>query len=92
MTPEPFDFGRVEQLRKYMLLSMEDMSVLLGVSRMTYYHWTRGRPLRQRNLDTVRVVVRKLLNAASQRKWPTPEAKAADPKGRREILVDLLKD
>jgi DNA-binding XRE family transcriptional regulator len=46
MTPKPLDFRKVEALRKHMLLTTSDMSELLKVSRMTYYGWVKGKPLR----------------------------------------------
>ncbi len=74
-----------------MLLSAGDMSELLGVSRVTYYGWVRGRPIRATNDASARAVVRKMLRLVTSQQWPTPEARA-DRKGRKEKLAALLKD
>jgi DNA-binding transcriptional regulator YiaG len=91
MTPKPtLDFSRVEALRKHMLLTTSDMSELLGVSRMTYYGWVKGKPLRESNDKSVRVMLRKLLDVMTQHNWPTPEVIASDQKQRKERLVAVL--
>jgi len=46
---KPLDFTKVEALRKHMLLTTRDMAELLGVSRMTYYGWVSGKPMRKTN-------------------------------------------
>jgi DNA-binding XRE family transcriptional regulator len=61
MPKPPLDFSKVEALRKHMLLTTLDMSELLGVSRMTYYGWVRGKKIRQSNDQSVRAMLRKLL-------------------------------
>jgi DNA-binding transcriptional regulator YiaG len=91
MTPKPtLDFSRVEALRKHMLLTTSDMSELLGVSRMTYYGWVKGKPLRESNDKSVRIMLRKLLDVMTQHNWPTPEVIASDQKQRKERLVAVL--
>lgn len=91
MTPKPtLDFTRVEALRKHMLLTTSDMAELLGVSRMTYYGWVRGKALRKSNDESVRTMLRKLLDVMTQHHWPTPEVIASDQKQRKERLVAVL--
>ena len=91
MTPKPpLDFSRVEALRKYMLLTTTDMSELLGVSRMTYYGWVRGKALRKANDESVRAMLRKLLDVMTTHGWPTPEVIASDQKQRKERLDAIL--
>jgi len=91
MTPKPaLDFAKVEALRKHMLLTTSDMAELLGVSRMTYYGWVRGKPLRKSNDESVRTMLRKLLDVMTQHNWPTPEVIASDQKQRKERLVVIL--
>ena len=58
----PLDFKKVEALRKHMLLTTGNMAELLGVSRMTYYGWVKGKPVRKKNEDKVRGILRKLLS------------------------------
>lgn len=91
MTLKPaLDFSKVEALRKHMLLTASDMAVLLGVSRMTYYGWVRGKPLRKSNDAAVRAVLKKLLTVMSDYKWPTPEVIAMEQPQRMQRLKDVL--
>jgi DNA-binding XRE family transcriptional regulator len=91
MTPKPpLDFSRVEALRKHMLLTTTDMSELLGVSRMTYYGWVKGKPLRKTNDESVRTMLRKLLAVMTEHGWPMPEVIASDQKQRKERLDAIL--
>jgi DNA-binding XRE family transcriptional regulator len=91
MTPKPpLDFSRVEALRKHMLLTTTDMSELLGVSRMTYYGWVKGKTLRKTNDESVRTMLRKLLAVMTEHGWPMPEVIAADQKQRKERLDAIL--
>jgi DNA-binding transcriptional regulator YiaG len=86
----PLDFTKVEALRKHMLLTTQDMSELLGVSRMTYYGWVKGKPIRKSNDEHVRTMLRRLLAVMSEHGWPTPEVIASDQKQRKERLVEML--
>ena len=91
MTPKPpLDFAKVEALRKHMLLTTQDMSELLGVSRMTYYGWVKGKPLRKSNDDTVRGMLKKLLAVMTDHGWPMPEVIAAGQKQRKARLLEIL--
>lgn len=90
MTPKPLDFAKVEALRKHMLLTAQDMSELLGVSRMTYYGWVRGKALRKANDEVVRAMLKRLLAVMTDHGWPMPEVIAASQKQRKERLVAIL--
>ena len=90
MTPKPIDFTKVEALRKHMLLTTSDMSELLGVSRMTYYGWVKGKTLRKANDDAVRAMLKRLLAVMTDHGWPMPEVIAADQKRRKERLLEIL--
>lgn len=91
MTPKtPLDFNKVEALRKHMLLTTSDMAELLGVSRMTYYGWVRGKPLRKSNDESVRVMLRRLLAVMKDHGWPTPDVIASSQKQRKERLISIL--
>lgn len=89
--PTPIDFTKVEALRKHMLLTINDMASLLGVTRMTYYGWVRGKPLRKNNSDTVRVVLKQLLSVMVDDKWPMPDVIAMEQKQRKERLDEIMK-
>ena len=91
MTPKPaLEFSKVEALRKHMLLTTSDMSELLGVSRMTYYGWVKGKPLRKSNDESVRTMLRRLLTVMTNHGWPMPDVIASDQKQRKERLVEIL--
>lgn len=90
MTPKPLDFAKVEALRKHMLLTTSDMAELLGVSRMTYYGWVKGKPLRKSNDESVRKMLKRLLAVMTDHGWPPPEVIAADQKQRKERLIEVL--
>lgn len=84
------DFTKVESLRRHMLLTIADMAGLFGVSRMTYYGWVRGKPIRPKNEETVRVMLRRLLGVMTEHEWPMPEVIAADAKQRIVKLREIL--
>ena len=86
----PLDFTKVEALRKHMLLTVQDMSDLFGVTRAAYYGWLRGKPIRKSNDTNVRVMLKKLLWVMTEHSWPMPEVIAADQKQRKERLQQLL--
>lgn len=90
MTPKPLDFTKVEALRKHMLLTTSDMSGLLGVSRMTYYGWVKGKSLRKANDEAVRAMLKRLLAVMTDYGWPMPEVIAAEQKQRKERLLEIL--
>jgi DNA-binding transcriptional regulator YiaG len=90
MMPNPLDFTKVEALRKHMLLTTTDMSELLGVSRMTYYGWVRGKPLRTSNDESVRRLLRQMLTLIRDHSWPPPDVIAAEQKQRKQRLVTML--
>lgn len=91
MPKPPLDFTKVEALRRHMLLTTSDMAEVLGVSRMTYYGWVRGKALRKSNDTAVRGMLRRLLAIMSTHGWPTPHVIAADQKERKARLLELLK-
>jgi hypothetical protein len=86
----PVDFTKVETLRRHMLLTTGNMSTLFGVSRMTYYGWVKGKPLRKSNDVTVRRVLRQLLDVMKNHQWPMPEVIASDQRERFSRLQELL--
>lgn len=92
MTPNPpIDFVKVEALRKHMMLTTDNMARLFGVSRMTYYGWVKGKPLRKANDGMVRTVLKRLLSIMVEDKWPTPDVIAMEQPQRKERLDELLK-
>lgn len=90
MTNKPLDFQQIEVIRRRMLLTVQDIAGLFGVTRATYYGWLKGKPLRKSNDEAVRTMLRRLLTVVSHHKWPSPEVRAAEQKQRRDMLVALL--
>ena len=74
-----------------MLLSIRDISMVLGVSRMTYYGWLKGKPLRKSNDAKVREKLRQLLDIMKDG-WPQPDVIALESVARRQRLLELLND
>jgi DNA-binding XRE family transcriptional regulator len=94
MPKQPLDFSKVEALRRHMLLTTQDMSEVLGVSRMTYYGWVKKgtTTLRKSNDEAVRLTLKKLLSIMSVHHWPMPEVIASGQKERKARLLELLKE
>lgn len=88
MTESALDFGKVEILRKRMGLNTEDFSKALGVSRMTYYHWVRGKNMRSSQSHTVSRKIKLLLDAYSNGTWD--EIKDVPRADRRERLLAMV--
>jgi DNA-binding XRE family transcriptional regulator len=86
----PLKFDAVENLRRHMLLTRGNMAELFGVSRMTYYSWVKGSPIRKSNEVNVRRVLKQLLHVMSQHNWPTAEVVASEPPERMQRLLSLL--
>ena len=89
MAKLPLDFKKVEALRKHMLLTTSNMAELLEVSRMTYYGWVKGKPVRKKNDERVRDMLRQLL-AIMGDGWPTPKIIAIEQKDRFKSLLEVL--
>jgi DNA-binding XRE family transcriptional regulator len=89
--PSPLDFKKVEALRKHMLLTTSNMAELLEVSRMTYYGWVKGKPIRQKNDGKVREILRKMLSILNDG-WPQPEIIALEQKERFKRLLEIFKE
>lgn len=91
MTDKPgLDFSKVEALRKHLMLTTADMAKLLGVSRMTYYGWVKGRTMRKANDEAVRSMLRLLLKLVTEHNWPAPQVIAMNSGQRLEHITDIL--
>jgi DNA-binding XRE family transcriptional regulator len=88
--PNPvLDFTKVEALRKHMLLNTTQMAKFLGVSRVTYSGWTKGKPIRKGNDAKVRVALRKMFAVIESHQWPMPEVIAMTPAIRFNTLLEM---
>jgi hypothetical protein len=90
MTPKAIDFGKVETLRQHMLLTTGQMAQVMGVSRMTYYNWLRGKPVGKANGDNARQAIRTLIALMHEHQWPTDEVMGLSSKDRHERLLALI--
>ena len=84
-------FAKVEELRKHMMLTNSNMAEIIGVSRMTYYSWVKGKHIREKNFKKVQATLRKLLDIMTKYDWPKPSIIALDQNQRFEILKGILK-
>ena len=84
-------FSKVEELRKHMMLTNTNMAKVIGVSRMTYYSWVNGKPIRKKNLGKVQATLRKLLDIMTKHDWPKPSIIALEQDQRFGVLKDILK-
>jgi DNA-binding XRE family transcriptional regulator len=89
-TPKPIDFTKVESLRRHMLLRTKDMAGLVGVTRMTYYGWQKGKPIRKKNDAKIRKTLQLLLVVLTEHAWPQPQVIAMEPNERLETLNELV--
>jgi len=92
MPSVPLDFTKVEALRKHMLLTAVHMSKVLGVSRVTYGGWVKGKAIRKANEEKVKIMLRKMLKVVTEKDWPTPEIIALNPKQRMDTLLEILNE
>jgi excisionase family DNA binding protein len=93
MSEQPaLDFGKVEALRKHMLLTVQQLCKLFGVSRMTYYSWLKGKNIRHHNDAKVRRVLKVLLATMHQHEWPTPDVIGSSSVERFQKLKDIIGD
>ena len=84
-------FAKVEELRKHMILTNANMAEVIGVSRMTYYSWVKGKPIREKNFKKVQAALRKLLDIMTKYDWPKPSIIALEQSQRFDVLKDILK-
>jgi|TARA_B110000977_G_scaffold59838_2_gene81306 DNA-binding XRE family transcriptional regulator len=90
MTKIPLDFGKVESLREHMLLTVSHMAQLMGVSRMTYYGWVRGKPIRANNEAKAKNTLRQLIALVKDGQWPVEGAKSMTAVVRYQTLLEVL--
>ena len=84
-------FAKVEELRKHMILTNANIAEVIGVSRMTYYSWVKGKPIREKNFKKVQAALRKLLDIMTKYDWPKPSIIALEQSQRFDVLKDILK-
>jgi DNA-binding XRE family transcriptional regulator len=85
---KPLAFGRIDALRRHMLLTKTQMARLLGVSRVTYHAWEKAWGPSRRSIMYARAVLKELLRVMVEHEWPTPTVVAMDQEDR---LIELQK-
>ena len=88
----PDFFVKVEALRKHMLLTATQMAKVLGVSRVTYTGWVGGKPIRKKNNEKVRKLLKKMMGVMTEQEWPSPEVIAMSSPQRFDSLIELMKE
>jgi len=84
------DFNQIDSIRKRMLLSVDSLATLFGITRVTYYNWMSGvKPRKPKQLQ-VRKVMRNLATAVAVHNWPTEEAFQVRQPERLKMLQELL--
>jgi len=89
--PNPvLNFEQVEALRKHMMINTTQMSKLIGVSRVTYSGWLKGKPVRKSNDAKARAALKRMFSVLEQHQWPMPEVIGMTPLHRFNTLLELL--
>lgn len=89
-TLKQIDFTKVETLRRHLMLTTTEMAELFSVSRVTYHSWTKGTPLRTKNLANAKKIIRTLVAIVKEHNWPTEEVRQLDQKQRVQRLLALM--
>gem|GEM_PF-3239994 len=89
-TNPPLDFEKVELVRERMALTIKDMCKLLGVSRVTYYRWVEGGPIRESNEKKVKETLRQILPLLKDGTWPPEGAQHWTGERRLDTLLEIL--
>jgi len=84
-------FGRVEVLRKHMLLTVTQIAKLFSISRVTYTGWVSGKPIRKGNDERVRIQLRKMLKVMKDG-WPSEAVQELSSPKRFDRLLELMKE
>lgn len=73
-----------------MLLTVSDMASVLGVSRVTYYSWLRGKQPRVSNMARVKLRLKQMLALLTEQGWPTTDVLEMEQQERVQHLIELL--
>ena len=87
----PLDFEKIEALRYQMGLTTTGMARALGVSRMTYYSWVKGSPLRRSSEEDVKKKIKALLAVVTETNWPTKSTMDLSSSARAEHVLALMR-
>jgi len=90
VVPKDLDFAKVDALRAHMLLTVDSMVQILGVSRVSYYNWLKGGKMRKPMREHIRKVTRSLVSCVSNHNWPYDAVFVAKQPERLKMLQELL--
>ena len=90
MTEKQLDFEKVELVRERMGLSISDMAKLLNTTRVTYYKWVEGGPIRASNAQKVKDALRMVLPLLKSGTWPPVGAAQMNSAQRLASLLEIL--
>lgn len=88
LTAKAPDLKQIDTLRRQMLLSVDSMATLYGVTRVTYYNWLKGGKIR--NPEHVRKITRGLVACVTDYNWPTTSVLFASQAERLALAKSLL--
>ena len=89
-TAVPIKPEMFENLRNVLQINVVDMASILGVSRVTYYAWLSGKPMRSSKYQEIRGTLRRLVSVIKDKNFPTPEVTTMSYKQRAHELKELL--
>ncbi len=87
---KPIDFNKIDALRKHMLLTVDSIVKLYGVTRVSYYGWLKGGGMHKTTAAKIRRITRKLVACVSMHNWPNPAVFQASQSERLKMLEELL--
>jgi DNA-binding XRE family transcriptional regulator len=89
MTDAPLDFEKVELVRERAALTITEMAVLIGVSRVTYHKWKDGAGITKKNKSKIKAVMVRLLALVRSGTWPPEGIHRLPYKLRMKALLEL---
>lgn len=84
------DFGKVDALRRHILMTSSDMAKILGVSRVTYYGWVKGNPMRASSEARTRATLVNIVKIVKEHQWPGPDILVLTQRDRAKRMLELL--
>lgn len=91
-TAKPLDFEKIDALRRHMLLTVDSFVKLAKTSRVSYYNWMKGQPIRPTTAARVRKVVRSFAELASDGAWPNAAVYVATQAERLKMMQETLEN
>lgn len=88
---KPIEMEKIEALRKHMLLTVDSIAKVYGITRVSYYNWLSGRAkMRKPMAERLRKVTRQLVTIVSTQNWPYDAVYVANQAERLKMLQDHI--